>query len=146
MTLLKAENYVELLQEYVSTSMNFYAELKGNQDFYQGLLDRAEDKYNSDYSNGYGVSYGGNTSDLAALLGDPDCVFVDENGKFRNDMTFTISFEMKEDDDEIYNNWVNLITGKFDQLDEDMIPGFSSIPASLLGSYELKVTIDKVDN
>lgn len=135
LTLKSASDYVLLVQRNVAASADFYASLGEDADFYADLLTRAENKY----QEGYDVTYTGSIQDMAALLGDADGIFVDEAKAFRNGMTFFIKVTADED---TYESWLELISGKFSQA--DVLPEtMPSALSSLLGSYTLTFTIDK---
>ena len=135
LTLKDTGAYVTLIQNNAANSAAFYKSLGQNAAFYEELLQRAEDKY----QDGYGVSYNGTIENMAALLGDKDGIFVDENKKFRNDMTFSVTVTASE---ETYSSWLDLISGKFSQA--SVLPG--QMPGALnalLGEYTMTVTLDK---
>ena len=135
LTLKDTGAYVTLIQNNAANSAAFYQSLGQDAAFYQDLLQRAEDKY----QDGYGVSYNGTIENMAALLGDKDGIFVDENKKFRNDMTFSVTVTASE---ETYSSWLDLISGKFSQA--SVLPG--QMPGALnalLGEYTMTVTLDK---
>lgn len=136
LTLKDTNSYFTVFQNNVTNGVAFYDSLDGDAAFYQSLLERLEDKY----QDGYGISYAGSVETMAALMGDPDGIMVDENKAFRDDMTFELKVTASED---TYKNWVDLITGKWSQAG-NFLPGeMPSALANLLGDYTVTVTIDK---
>ena len=136
LTLMDADSYFTVFKNNVTNGVAFYDSLNGDAAFYQSLLERLEDKY----QDGYGISYAGSVETMAALMGDPDGIMVDENKAFRDDMTFELKVTASED---TYKNWVDLITGKWSQAG-NFLPGeMPSALANLLGDYTVTVTIDK---
>lgn len=136
LTLKDTDSYFTVFQNNVTNGVAFYDSLDGDAAFYQSLLERLEDKY----QDGYGISYAGSVETMAALIGDPDGIMVDENKAFRDDMTFELKVTASED---TYKNWVDLITGKWSQAG-NFLPGeMPSALANLLGDYTVTVTIDK---
>ena len=136
LTLLDKDAYFTLFNSNVEAGIAFYESLNEDAAFYQSLLERLEDKY----QGGYGISYAGSVETMAALMGDPDGIMVDENKAFRDDMTFELKVTASED---TYKNWVDLITGKWSQAG-NFLPGeMPSALANLLGDYTVTVTIDK---
>lgn len=136
LTLKDTDSYFTVFQNNVTNGVAFYDSLDGDAAFYQSLLERLEDKY----QDGYGISYAGSVETMAALMGDPDGIMVDENKAFRDDMTFELKVTASED---TYKNWVDLITGKWSQAG-NFLPGeMPSALANLLGDYTVTVTIDK---
>lgn len=135
LTLKSASDYVVLVQDNVTRSAAFYESLGQDEAFYRNMLQRMEDKY----KEGYGVTYSeGFVDNMAALLGDKDGILVDGT-TFREDMTFSVSVTVSEDN---YTSWLDLIAGKFSQA--DVLPEtMPSALSSLLGSYTLTFTIDK---
>lgn len=136
LTLKDTDSYFTVFQNNVTNGVAFYDSLDGDAAFYQSLLERLEDKY----QDGYGINYAGSVETMAALMGDPDGIMVDENKAFRDDMTFELKVTASED---TYKNWVDLITGKWSQAG-NFLPGeMPSALANLLGDYTVTVTIDK---
>ena len=136
LTLKDTDSYFTVFKNNVTNGVAFYDSLDGDAAFYQSLLERLEDKY----QDGYGISYVGSVEAMAALMGDPDGIMVDENKAFRDDMTFELKVTASED---TYKNWVDLITGKWSQAG-NFLPGeMPSALANLLGDYTVTVTIDK---
>ena len=136
LTLKDTNSYFTVFKNNVTNGVAFYDSLNGDAAFYQSLLERLEDKY----QGGYGISYAGSVETMAALMGDPDGIMVDENKAFRDDMTFELKVTASED---TYKNWVDLITGKWSQAG-NFLPGeMPSALANLLGDYTVTVTIDK---
>lgn len=136
LTLMDADSYFTVFKNNVTNGVAFYDSLDGDAAFYQSLLERLEDKY----QDGYGISYAGSVETMAALMGDPDGIMVDENKAFRDGMTFELKVTASED---TYKNWVDLITGKWSQAG-NFLPGeMPSALANLLGDYTVTVTIDK---
>lgn len=136
LTLKDTDSYFTVFQNNVTNGVAFYDSLDGDAAFYQSLLERLEDKY----QDGYGIRYAGSVETMAALMGDPDGIMVDENKAFRDDMTFELKVTASED---TYKNWVDLITGKWSQAG-NFLPGeMPSALANLLGDYTVTVTIDK---
>lgn len=136
LTLKDTNSYFTVFKNNVTNGVAFYDSLDGDATFYQSLLERLEDKY----QDGYGISYAGSVETMAALMGDPDGIMVDENKAFRDDMTFELKVTASED---TYKNWVDLITGKWSQAG-NFLPGeMPSALANLLGDYTVTVTIDK---
>ena len=137
LTLKDTDTYFTVFQNNVTNGVAFYDSLNGDAAFYQSLLERLENKYQED---GYGISYAGSVETMAALMGDPDGIMVDENKAFRDGMTFELKVTASED---TYKNWVDLITGKWSQAG-NFLPGeMPSALANLLGDYTVTVTIDK---
>ena len=137
LTLKDTDSYFTVFQNNVTNGVAFYDSLDGDAAFYQSLLERLENKYQG---GGYGISYAGSVETMAALMGDPDGIMVDENKAFRDDMTFELKVTASED---TYKNWVDLITGKWSQAG-NFLPGeMPSALANLLGDYTVTVTIDK---
>ena len=135
LTLKNTGAYVTLIQDNVAASAAFYESLGQDAAFYEDMLQRAKDKY----QDGYGVSYNGTIQNMAALLGDKDGIFVDENKKFRDDMTFSVTVTADED---TYSSWLDLISGKFSQA--SVLPGqMPSALNALVGDYTMTVTLDK---
>ena len=136
LTLKDTDSYFTVFQNNVTNGVAFYDSLNGDAAFYQSLLERLEDKY----QDGYGISYAGSVETMAALMGDPDGIMVDESKAFRENMTFKVKVTASED---TYKNWVDLITGKWSQAG-NFLPGeMPSALANLLGDYTVTVTIDK---
>ena len=136
LTLQDTDSYFTVFQNNVTNGVAFYDSLNGDAAFYQSLLERLEDKY----QDGYGISYAGSVETMAALMGDPDGIMVDESKAFRENMTFKVKVTASED---TYKNWVDLITGKWSQAG-NVLPGeMPSALANLLGDYTVTVTIDK---
>ena len=136
LTLKDTDSYFTVFQNNVTNGVAFYDSLDGDAAFYQSLLERLEDKY----QDGYGISYAGSVETMAALMGDPDGIMVDESKAFRVNMTFKVKVTASED---TYKNWVDLITGKWSQAG-NFLPGeMPSALANLLGDYTVTVTIDK---
>nr|WP_243425982.1 S-layer homology domain-containing protein [Flavonifractor plautii] len=137
LTLKDTDTYFTVFQNNVTNGVAFYDSLNGDAAFYQSLLERLENKYQED---GYDISYAGSVETMAALMGDPDGIMVDENKAFRDGMTFELKVTASED---TYKNWVDLITGKWSQAG-NFLPGeMPSALANLLGDYTVTVTIDK---
>lgn len=137
LTLKDTNSYFTVFQNNVTNGVAFYDSLNGDAAFYQSLLERLENKY-QEY--GYGISYAGSVETMAALMGDPDGIMVDENKAFRDDMTFELKVTASED---TYKDWVDLITGKWSQAG-NFLPGeMPSALANLLGDYTVTVTIAK---
>lgn len=137
LTLKDTDSYFTVFQNNVTNGVAFYDSLDEDAAFYQSLLERLENKY-QEY--GYGISYEGSVDTMAALMGDPDGIMVDENKAFRDDMTFELKVTASED---TYKDWVDLITGKWSQAG-NFLPGeMPSALANLLGDYTVTVTIDK---
>lgn len=134
LTLKTADEYFNVLKGNSDASMAFYSSLNEDEVFYQGLLDRLENKY----QDGYGITY--SIDGLADVLGDTDGILVNESYAFRNDTTFSITANVNET---TYSKWAELLSGKFDFLD-GILPG--QLPAglnALLGEYTITFTIDK---
>ena len=137
LTLKDTDSYFTVFQNNVTNGVAFYDSLDEDAAFYQSLLERLENKYQG---GGYGISYKGSVETMAALMGDPDGIMVDENKAFRDDMTFELKVTASED---TYKNLVDLITGKWSQAG-NFLPGeMPSALANLLGDYTVTVTIDK---
>ncbi len=136
LTMKDADAYFDLFKDNVNKSVAFYESLDESAAFYQSLLERVENKY----QEGYGVTYSGEVADVAALMGDPDGILVDETYNFRDDMTFQVKVTA---DENTYKSWLDLISGKFSQAGS-ILPGeMPSILANLVGDYTVTLTIDK---
>lgn len=136
LTLKSADAYFTMVQENVNKGVAFYESLNENAAFYESLLKRVEEKY----KDGYGVSYTGTIADAAALMGDADGIFVDENKDFRAGMTFSIKVTASED---TYDSWLDLISGKWSQAGGILPEDVPVSLAKLLGDYTLTLTIVK---
>lgn len=138
LTLKDTADYLKLIQDNVAAAGDFYASLGQNEAFYEGLLERIENKYQDGYGVDYDCTSGSFVDSMAALLGDSDGIMVDGT-TFREDVTFSVSADVNED---TYSAWRDLLMRKFswaDILPADM-PGALD---SLVGNYELTFTIDK---
>lgn len=133
---LKTTNdYFTLFKSNVTNGVAFYNSLGEDAAYYQSLLNRLANNYQN-----YGITCTGAVDTMAALMGDPNGIMVDENNAFRNSMTFTVQMTVSED---TYQNWVNLITGNWSQAG-NFLPGeMPSALANLLGDYSVTLTIEK---
>lgn len=132
-SLKERSDYVQKVNDYVLATCEFYESLGDrSEEAYLELLNSVEDAYGSDY----GVAFA-NKEDFADLMADEDGIFVDENGDYRE---ATMGVTVTADND-AYQSWVNLITGRFDQA-QSVLP--IDIPAQLIGSYSVTLVIDKL--
>ncbi len=141
--LKSVSDYVALIRNNVLSSVAFYESLNTNladdPNFYLNLLTRAEDKYTTSSYKDY-ITYDVDLTKAAALLSDPDGIFVDENKDFRDTMTFQVKADVSEAS---YDKVLEFITGKWSSAG-DILP--TDIPAQLsklIGEYTLTVSITK---
>ena len=141
--LKSVSDYVDLIRNNVLKSVAFYESLNTNladdPNFYLNLLTRAEDKYTTSSYKDY-ITYDVDLTKAAALLSDPDGIFVDENKDFRDTMTFQVKADVSEAS---YDKVLEFITGKWSSAG-DILP--TDIPAQLsklIGEYTLTVSITK---
>lgn len=135
LTLKTTNDYFTLFKSNVTNGVAFYNSLGEDAAYYQSLLERLANNYQN-----YGITCTGAVDTMAALMGDPNGIMVDENNAFRNSMTFTVQMTVSED---TYQNWVNLITGNWSQAG-NFLPGeMPSALANLLGDYSVTLTIEK---
>ena len=132
LTLRSANDYVGLVQENVAAVVDFYDSLDGDEDFYQGLLDRLESKNLGDYDVNYEFA-----TDFAGMLADKSGILAG-----RSD-TQILQGSVSADED-TYGKWLDLLSGRLDSIGS-ILPGeMPNALADFLGDYTLTLTIDKI--
>lgn len=130
--LRSANDYVGLVQENVAAVVDFYDSLDGDEDFYQGLLDRLESKNLGDYDVTYEFA-----TDFAGMLADKSGILAD-----RSDMQI-LQGSVSADED-TYGKWLDLLSGRLDSIGS-ILPGeMPNALADFLGDYTLTLKIDKI--